>query len=221
MIDYKTCAFEVKVDEAKHEFEGYASVFLNVDSHQDEMQPGAFKNTLRQDAQRVKILYQHSIFHPIGRPIVMEEDSKGLFVRGKVAPTSLGQDTMILMKEGIIDELSIGYSTIRDEWDREGKKRKLHEVKLWEFSPVTFGSNELAKISSAKNMDMAPLLYQLNHELKAGKVLSSSNRQLVEQAIEALQRLLGASEEPNEESKAIKEITALAKQIHHYAKGGK
>lgn len=219
MIEYKSFPFEVKADDSKNEFEGYASIFLNVDSQQDEMQPGAFKNTLRQDADRVKVLYQHSIFHPIGKPLVMEEDSKGLYVRAKVAPTTLGQDTMILMKEGVIDELSVGYTTIRDEWDRGGVKRKLWEVKLFEFSPVTFASNEMAKITDAKQMDMAPLLYQLNHELKAGKVLSSSNKELVEQAIEALQKLLGATEQPDD-SKTIKGLMALANQISHYAKGG-
>lgn len=223
MLQYKTCPFEVKIDEAKNEFEGYASVFLNVDSYADEMQPGAFKNTLRQDAQRVKVLYQHSIFHPIGKPLVMEEDSKGLYVRAKVAETTLGKDTIILMKDGVIDELSIGYTTIRDEWDKANNKRKLHEVKLWEFSPVTFGANELAKITDAKNVPIiAPLLQQLDLQLKAGKVLSEKNRNLVVQAIDALKALLDEAGSENEQpdDETVKGIMDIANQISQFAKGG-
>lgn len=150
-MQYKAFPFECKADAEKGEFEGYASVFGNVDSWGDVVEPGAFRKTLQEDAHRVKVLWQHSPFHPIGRPLHMEEDSKGLYVKAKIAPTSLGKDALILMREGVINELSIGYTIEVEEFDRERNVRRLKQIKLYEFSPVTWAANDQALITAVKD----------------------------------------------------------------------
>ncbi|GAB7388990.1 hypothetical protein BSNK01_28280 [Bacillaceae bacterium] len=147
---YLSAPFEVKADVDKGEFEGYASYFGNRDSYGDVVEKGAFADTLKNDAHRIKVLWQHNPYQPIGKPTHMEEDSKGLYVRAKVAPTSLGKDVLVLLREGVINELSIGYVPMVDEWDNEAKVRRLKKIKLYEFSPVTWAANELAVITGVK-----------------------------------------------------------------------
>lgn len=156
MIKYHSGRFELKaVDGEARTFEGYASVFGHVDSYRDVIEKGAFTKTLSEFGRRVKVLYQHDRMLPIGKPIEMEEDLKGLRVKAKVSETSVGKDVLILLGDGVVDELSIGYTPIKDTYDRDKDIRYLHEVKLWEFSPVTWAANDLATITGVKSYDDA------------------------------------------------------------------
>lgn len=145
---YKSFPFELKQVDENGIFEGYAAVFGNVDSWGDILEQGAFTKTLSKRANRIKICYQHNPMQPIGVPLELREDTKGLYIKGKISQTTLGKDVLQLMRDGVITELSIGYNTIKYEMD--GPYRRLKEVELWEISPVTWAANELALITSVK-----------------------------------------------------------------------
>lgn len=193
-MEIKSFPAEFKVDVDEGVFEGYASVFGNVDSWGDIVERGAFKKTLQENAHRVKVLWQHDWFTPIGKPLHMEEDAKGLFTRTKVAPTQQGKDALVLLREGVINELSIGYDPIKWTHDQETDVRHLHEVRLWEYSPVTFAANELARVTGVKQLDeLRPLLQEvrgLQALATRGQRLSKTQLSLVEEAVSALKALL-------------------------------
>ena len=192
-MEIKSIPFESKVDLDKNTFEGYAAAFGNVDSHNDIIEHGAFTKTLQEFAKRIKVLWQHDFYSPIGIPLHMEEDSKGLFVKAKVSQTTQGKDALILMKDGVINELSIGYNTIKHETDEDTGIRRLKEIKLLEFSPVTWASNELAGITSAKSNARLEMLLE---EMVEGKALKTNNKVLINQAIESLKALIVDDEPP-------------------------
>ena len=151
MPERKIVKFEVKeVDEEKGIFTGYAATFSDrQDSYGDIIDKGAFKKTLKEAGNRVKILFNHSVMEPIGKPIELTEDDKGLLVKGKL---SLGvqraREVLSLMKDGVITEMSIGYDTMKETWDKG--VRHLQEVRLWDTSPVVFAANPEAVIRSVK-----------------------------------------------------------------------
>ena len=220
-MEYKSFNFEVKSTD-ENMFEGYASVFRNVDSYGDVIEKGAFAKTIQERGSRIKVLYQHDPFTPIGKAIHLEEDNHGLYVKAKISQTDEGKKAMTLIRDGVIDQLSIGYTVVKDDYDTENGIRYLKELKLYEFSPVTFAANDQAVITGVKSDDLIPYIHRLNRELKAGKVLSDKNRTLVENAIKALQELLDAAEPSNndqkktvvdEEEKAAKEILKMIQEI--------
>lgn len=196
--EYKSFPFEYKLDEEKGIFTGYASVFGNKDSHGDIVEKGAFKKTIKEFKTRIKVLFQHMSMMPIGKPNHLEEDSKGLLTETKVSMTTLGKDVWILLKDKVVTELSIGYDTIKKviEEDGEERTRRLLELKLWEYSPVTWASNDLAAVTGTKSdEEIEGILFKLNDfMLKEGRVLSNKNKTLVKNAIEALQALINATE---------------------------
>lgn len=194
-IEFKNVSFDVKdINEETNVFEGYASVFNNKDSHDDVIEKGAFTKTIQERGHKVKVLWQHDMWTPIGKAVEMKEDEYGLFVKAKISDTDEGRRAMTLIKDGVIDELSIGYSVVKDEIDRDTGVRKLKELRLFEFSPVTFASNDRAVITGAKEDDLlSTSLMKLNQELKAGRVLSEKNKELVKNAVDALNALLEAS----------------------------
>ena len=181
---YKASKFEIKAS-AENTIEGYAAYFGNVDSYGDIIEQGAFTKTIKENNNRVKVLWQHNTNEPIGKPIQMEQDSKGLYIKAKISMTDVGRKAMELMRDGVIDEMSIGYDIIKDEF--KGKNRMLKELRLWEFSPVTFAANEKARITSAKNFN--DLLYDIKH----------ADKNEIINAITKLNELL-ASLEPDEKS---------------------
>jgi HK97 family phage prohead protease len=150
-VERKALKFEIKKDDiAGRVFSGYASTF-DVDLGGDIITQGAFKKTIEGRQQAVKILWQHN--EPIGKSMRLYEDSIGLFVEGKVSKTRLGDEALELMRDRVVDQMSIGFSIPagKSEMSEEGL-RIIREVKLYEFSPVTFPMNENAIITSVKNM---------------------------------------------------------------------
>lgn len=115
---------------------GYASLFGVKDQGGDIVMPGAFAESLA--AQRaVRMLWQHDPMQPIGKWLVVREDERGLYVQGQLAlKTQRGMEAYEMLKEGIIEGLSIGYRVERSKKTAAG--RELWKMALWEISLVTF-----------------------------------------------------------------------------------
>jgi len=131
----------------------YASAFGNRDADGDIIARGAFKKTIQEQgpggANRVKHLWMHWPSDIIGRPLELEEDSKGLRVVSKISKTQAGRDALILYEEGVITEHSVGMSHIdRDDTDLSVIK----QARLWEYSSVTWGANPLTPTIDVKSL---------------------------------------------------------------------
>lgn len=140
------------------EFEGYASTSGNVDRGGDIVEKGAFRRSLDRYAstgKRPKMLWQHDPRKVIGVWDSMQEDEKGLFVKGRVLlDLALGREVHTLMKAGAIDSMSIGYRTVKSDFEGPNSEiRRLTEVELFEVSLVTFPMNEMAEITNVKRLD--------------------------------------------------------------------
>lgn len=134
------------------EFEGYASVFGEVDHGGDVVLAGAFRDSLAaRPADRIKMFYMHESDKPIGKWLEIREDGRGLYVKGKILTTiEKGREVYEMLREGILDGLSIGYRTLDDEFDRAQGVRRLKTVDLREISLVTFPMLESATVSLVK-----------------------------------------------------------------------
>ncbi len=121
------------------QFEGYASLFNVADGGGDSVAPGAFAASLRRRGPgEVRMLYQHFAHAPIGVWEEIAEDSRGLYVRGRLVPeVEQARDVRALLAEGALNGLSIGFRTVRAKRG-PGKTRTLLEIELWEISVVTF-----------------------------------------------------------------------------------
>jgi HK97 family phage prohead protease len=148
-LETKTFAFKLDAPpDEEGKFTGYAAVFGNVDRQNDLIEPGAFTKTL-QENPTVPILWQHDAYEPIGVSLEMKEDDTGLRVEGQLAvDVQRGSEARSLMQLGAIKGLSIGYRAVKPVFERG--VRRLKEVQLVEWSPVTFPANTLATIADVK-----------------------------------------------------------------------
>jgi HK97 family phage prohead protease len=149
----ETKTFALKLDappDDEGRFTGYAAVFGNVDQGNDLIEPGAFTKTLQENPE-VPILWAHNPDEPIGVSASMVEDGKGLRVEGQLAmDVQRARELHSLMQIGAIKGLSIGYRTVQRSF--KGAVRHLQELKLGEFSLVTFPMNTLAGVDGVKDL---------------------------------------------------------------------
>jgi hypothetical protein len=166
MAERLECKFASEgVDAKTGQFAGYGAIFGNVDTHGDVIVPGAFKETLVDWAQRGGLpamkLMHGSVANPftgsdlpIGRWTAMREDSRGLYVEGKLSglDTDRGRFNYALMQDGALNALSIGFKALRFTRSPTAQiKRSLESVKLVEVSLVPEGSNDQALITDVKS----------------------------------------------------------------------
>lgn len=135
---------------------GYASLFGERDHGGDCVMPGAFKASLKAAAHSgrpIKMLWQHDPAQPIGIWDDVAEDSRGLYVTGRLLPNLMrAQEAKTLLSAGAIDGLSIGYQVVRARPDGRGG-RFLDALDLWEISLVTFPMLPSARIDAKAASD--------------------------------------------------------------------
>lgn len=143
---------------------GYPSVFGNVDDGGDLIKLGAYRKTIQERAMRFRWLWQHDYSQPptakildvreVGRedlPAALVErypEAEGaLRVTREYLDTPRGNEILTGIKEGAINEMSIGYDSIQIEYPDDmfvaGREvwRILKEIRLWEGSDVNWGMN--------------------------------------------------------------------------------
>ncbi|MBI1621494.1 HK97 family phage prohead protease [Aquamicrobium zhengzhouense] len=154
----KTKDFALHVKDVSEDgtFEGYGSVFGNVDSYGEKVMPGAFVESLarhKREGSSVLMLWQHNPDQPIGVWEDLAEDAKGLWGKGRfLLEIQRAREVHTLAKAKAIGGLSIGYREVETEPD--GQVRLLKKLDLYEISPVTFPANRRARIESVKSERM-------------------------------------------------------------------
>jgi uncharacterized protein len=147
-------------------FFGYASLFNETDLNRDLVRPGAFQKSIgKRGAAGIRMLFQHDPAAPIGVWTEVREDSRGLFVRGRLmTDVAKGREVLALMRAGAIDGLSIGFRTVRGRTDAKSGVRHLLEIDLWEVSVVTFPMLQSARVGGVK---AAGLVDAMRHAARA------------------------------------------------------
>jgi len=127
---------------------GYASLFGVADQAGDRVHAGAFAGSLaRRPAAEIRMLFQHLPEEPVGRWDSVAEDSRGLFVRGRLnLDVQRGRELWALITAGGLDGLSIGFRT-RKAARGPGGGRILIDLDLWEVSIVTFPLHRGARLA--------------------------------------------------------------------------
>jgi HK97 family phage prohead protease len=178
---------------------GYASTFGNVDLVGDIVQPGAFNRTLASRSEKVKVLWQHSAFDPIGKPVTMRADEHGLYTETRLSETTLGRDVLKLIQDEVVTDMSIGYDVLDFAWDEEGHFL-IREAKLYEYSFVTFPANELANVTGLKGEardTITTQMQRLERSLSTGEWHSEDFAEALTLQLKTWQSLLTNPEEPH------------------------
>lgn len=168
-------------------FVGYASVFDVRDSYGDVIQRGAFARSLR-ERPKVLMLWQHATSQPIGVWTEIREDERGLFVRGRLSDTPLGREAAVLLADGALDGLSIGFQIVKSVEGPTG--RILTDVNLIEISIVSWPANDAARIAEIRAQSLGGGVLALNDQLHQLQTLQQNAVGMLDSMARQLERLM-------------------------------
>lgn len=162
--EYRTLTAELAVldptDEqrakgAPQHLAGYAVVWDAVSvplyGFREKFQAGAFAEHLRTSPD-VKALVDHKPTNLLGRTtsgtLIVKEDDKGLKMTVAVPDTTLGRDTVTLVKRGDLSQMSFAFYTKEDRWERtdDGELRTVIAAELVDVSIVTYPAYEATSV---------------------------------------------------------------------------
>lgn len=242
-MEYKAIQLEVKdIGEDGRTVTGIAAVFGNIDSGYDRLFKGAFKKTLKENAGRIKHLWQHDMAAPpiavvrelreVGRDDLPDkvkqlypESTGGLQVARKYLDTPRGNEILTSIKDGAVTEMSFAYDPLKYDFEelkaeddtRPLMVRNLREVRLYETSDVVWGMNAATVASKTVEYRLAQLeaaAAEMQADVKAGRVLSAANLQRLKDALDVLTRILTAAEPQEDEAAKALRLFALTEQIN-------
>jgi HK97 family phage prohead protease len=170
---YKGGGIVTDVDVKTRTIKGYYSVFGNKDSDGQVIDNGAYTKTIAEwgpkGKNRIMHLWMHEIKQVLAKPCELDEDDNGLrFVScfpDEEKQTTLQSDVIKLYDQGIITEHSVGFQTIKNRMQDDTEH--LTEVRLWEGSTVTWGANDLAKVTELKSEMKPELISRMDRLIKA------------------------------------------------------
>lgn len=146
----KNFKFEVKQINEEGTFWGHGAVFNIKDEYDDIVEPGAFTKTLLENPH-APILWQHNPNEPIGIPVSVVENDRGVDLEGQLnLDVERAREAHSNLKKGITRGLSYGYDAIKTTW--EGPIRRIKELRLWEWSVVTFPAQPHALVVAVKSV---------------------------------------------------------------------
>lgn len=163
-VDMNVLALDTKTGIA----DAVVNVFGIVDLGRDRILNGAFKMTISERAGKIRVLDSHrmdTVRAIIGKPLEIKELNRaglpqeirdkfpeatgGLFTKTQFAiDTEDGDEIFKRIASGIANEWSIGFDLLQSENvsevidEEEVIIRNIQEVRLWEYSVVTFGMNQ-------------------------------------------------------------------------------
>ena len=140
--------------DARWKFRGMATVFgVLVDTWplRTLIQPEAFDESLVADKDEIRVLWQHNPDEPLGKPTSLRRSGNGIEIEAVMSDTARGRDARNLVRDRVVDRLSIGFDAIRTSLTKMNGEdvRLLEKAKLYEVSLVTWGANPRARITES------------------------------------------------------------------------
>jgi hypothetical protein len=147
----------------------------NIDLDNDIIVPEAFTKTLKERGPAGKNLVWSLVDHcaemeaVIGKPEQLYVEGDMLIAITPIVMTETGEDVLKMYEAGLINQHSIGFSTINSSVGKDGV-RTITELKLYEGSAVLWAANpETPTISVKSEVKKEQLANRLEKLLKAFK----------------------------------------------------
>jgi HK97 family phage prohead protease len=109
-----------------------------------------------QDSDDALLFWRHS--EPIGKLTAARDTDAGWEISAKISQTPRGDEAYTLLKDGVIDRMSIGFEPQDDEFDSKANTITRTRIKVREVSLVPFPAYAGAKVSAVRSQtpDSAP-----------------------------------------------------------------
>lgn len=162
----------------KSKITGYAAVYDEFaqiydmwgDSFNERIAIGAMKRTL-EAGHDIFALRNHSWDHVVGRTgqnLTLSSDENGLYFELTPPNTTLGRDVMEEVKGGLVNQCSIGFRVLGEDWEFKGNEvfRTITDLELYEITltPIPAYTSTSAEVRSVKQGLNEPKTTQISND---------------------------------------------------------
>ena len=205
-------AYDDDTELPEGQFEALVSVMEVKDAYGDVIRPGAFDDTLaawRDSGNPIPVVWSHGYYdvdNHIGYLLDAAERTiggkTGLWVKGQLdtdPDDRVALKVAKLFRGKRITQFSFSYDVVEgaighsEQW---GDFYDLRKVKLYEVGPTLIGANQDTELLAAKT------LREIAAEMKAGRVLSAKNEDLLRTAHDSIGTVLAALEDTDAKAMA-------------------
>lgn len=171
----------LNTDENEMIIEGYAVVFnqlADMSYYKEKISRNAFDNT---DMSDCVLKYNHEnsfliLARTRNKSLELIPDEHGLKIRAKLIDTTNNRDIYKMIKEGLLDKMSFGFSVRKQEWDYENDIRTVIDIsKLFDVSIVDFPAYNGTEVKTRKKDEY---LLEKDKYLESKKEREKSNLKL-------------------------------------------
>jgi HK97 family phage prohead protease len=150
MIQYKDLNDDdsvMDVDMVKRTAKVVWSRMFNKDLDEDIIVPEAYTKTIAECGPNGKNMIWSLVDHNasfknvLGKPKELYIEGDKLVAVTKIVDTTIGEDMIKMYNEGLVNQHSIGFATIKCDLDNSTGIRTIKELKLYEGSAVLWGAN--------------------------------------------------------------------------------
>lgn len=209
--EIRNISFNASVDENSRVIAGmipYNSYSENLGGWYEKLAPGCFSKTIREQ-EDIRMICEHNDNLILARTkngsLKLEDREDGLYFEFESPNTTLGNDTLIQVRDGLIAGMSFGMIVYNENYDYEDNKevRTVLEARLLELSIVY-------------SMPAYPSTLVYTRSLSSafeGKEVDEAGQTAIKEEIEKLQSLLPKEpEEKKQEEGPTEEEKQLAAQ---------
>ena len=151
-----TLTKQLSSSEDGNNIEAYLTTWGNIDKTGDIINREALEEYVagyNKGGVMLRMLYQHNRDSIIGTWNELVMDDKGLLAKGEIfTDTTLGNDTRVLLRRGVLDSVSIGFKSNDYEYNDDGT-RTFKSIELVEASVVDIPANSEAIVTDIKSAD--------------------------------------------------------------------
>ena len=203
--EIRNISFNASIDENSRTIAGlipYNSFSENFGGWYEKLAPGCFTKTLS-DGADVRALVEHSDGQLLARTkngsLRLEDSPEGLHFEFDAPTTTLGEDTLVQVREGLINGCSFGFICMEENYSYEDNKevRTILEARLLEVSLV---------LSTPAYPETLVYTRSLSSAFKEGQEIDDAGKEAIKSEIEKLQNLLPKEEEKKEEEHKEEEV---------------
>lgn len=218
MSELETRELELRVDNAEERtFTGIAVPYnetANIGGrYLERFAPGAIETI-----EDTMVFYGHET--PIGKITRGEDTEDGFLVSGRISDTQLGNETLTLMRDGVLKKMSIGFKPIEQTVD--GNVITRTKVEAVEISIVPLPAYSAAKITEVRESDASGTPEDNNPTESEGTVMEDLSLEVasVKDGLETLERKYEAIANPAvpAANPALK-FRSFGEYVQGYAKG--
>jgi HK97 family phage prohead protease len=138
------------LDMGKREVVVMHATYKTLDRDKDRSNRGMFDKSWKENSHLIRLFVNHDKTQAPGKPLQFWDDAEGAYTKAKIGTHTLGEDTLKMLDEGVIQAVSFGFLPIKVK-EIKGKGNDLLEVQHMETSLLThWGAHDDSRIVSVQ-----------------------------------------------------------------------